>query len=211
MNIIAITGKAGSGKDTIASYLHERYYKCWIESFAKPLKEACAAAFGIPIENFQDTELKEQTDEFWKVSPRKIAQFVGTEMFRDQMKWLVPGMTDGEFWITRMHALLTGQIDTTDGATYDQEDTIIIPDMRFQNEYRYVSDNGGLIIHLTREGADGTVGIPGHSSESGIIFDDTVYHITNNGSKEDLYAQVEEVLTASRTVLFMEQTTLVQR
>lgn len=210
MNIIGITGKAGSGKDTIAEYLHQRYHNVWIESFAKPLKQACAAAFGIPIENFQDSELKELVDGNWNVSPRKIAQFVGTEMFRDMIPALIPHVGTN-FWVVRMAALITGRISTPEGATYDQEDTIVIPDLRFQNEYEYVSDNGGLIIHLTRDNIPTTVGILGHSSEAGIIFDDTVYHITNNGSKEDLYAQVEEVLTASKTVLFMEQTTLVQR
>lgn len=210
MNIIAITGKAGSGKDTIADYLHEKYHNVWVESFATPLKRVCSEAFGIPLENFNDSELKEQTDEFWKVSPRKIAQFVGTEMFRDQVKWLVPGITDN-FWIARMDALINGQLDTIEGATYDQDDTIVISDLRFQNEYQYVSAKSGLIIHLTRDDAPDTVGIPGHSSESGIIFDDIVYSVTNNGTKEELYAQVEEILTASGIILFQEQTTLVQR
>lgn len=211
MNIIGITGHAGCGKDTIALYLHEKYHKVWIESFAAPLKRACAAAFGIPVENFQDSELKEINSVTWMgLSPRKIAQFVGTEMFRDQIHELSPVLKDN-FWVERMHRLINGEILTAEGATYDQDDTIVIPDLRFQNEYRYISDNGGLIIHVTRDGSDGKVGIPGHSSEAGIIFDDTVYHITNNGSKEELYAQVEEVLTASKTVLFMEQTTLVSR
>lgn len=209
MNIIAIAGRSGSGKDLVATYLHKRYHNCWIEHFADPLKEACAAAFGIPLENFYNTSRKEKDDPFWEISPRKIAQFVGTEMFRDQIPIILPEV-GSNFWVTHMSGKLAGHLPCNAGTFYNDDDTIIIPDLRFQNEYNYVTGNGGIIIRLTRHGSSDTVGIPGHTSEHEFDMPEA-YHIGNNGTKEELYAEIEDVLTKSGIVLFTEQTTLVQR
>lgn len=208
INLIAINGLAHSGKDTIAAYLTQKYLNTYTEHFADPLKEACARAFGIPLTDFQDPAIKELPNDFWQVSPREIAQFVGTEMFRDMAWKLIPGDM-ANFWVKRMAGLIQGHL-TPDGAgTYEDGDTIVIPDLRFQNEYDFIIANDGIVIHLTREGADGTVGIPGHASEAGISFTspDRTYRIDNNGTMEELYAEVEKILDHSGIDLFYNQTT----
>lgn len=208
MNIIAITGKAGSGKDTIAQYLCSRYLNTYTESFAAPLKRACAEAFGIPLEDFHSTIRKELTNPLWGVSPRKIAQFVGTEMFRESLKNLIPGAES--FWVNRMSKLLAGQLATETDGIYDSDDNIVIPDLRFQNEYEFVASNSGIIIHLTKPGADGTVGIPNHISEAGIEFTHPhkTYYLHNDSSLEALYGKVEFILTQAKLPhLFYNQIT----
>lgn len=208
MNLIAITGKAGSGKDTIAKYLCEKYAKVYTEPFAKPLKLACAAAFGIPIEDFMDTETKELDNDAWGVSPRKIAQFVGTEMFRNTLSKLIPEIGT-EFWVARMAYLLQGHILTEEGGQYDLSDTIVIPDLRFQNEYDMVCDWDGYVFHVIKEGI-GEVGIEGHVSEAGIVTNaDNTWLINNNGTLEELYEEVERALTVFNIPLFIN--TLVPR
>lgn len=208
MNLIAITGKAGSGKDTIAKYLCEKYAKVYTEPFAKPLKLACAAAFGIPIEDFMDTETKELDNDAWGVSPRKIAQFVGTEMFRNTLSKLIPEIGN-EFWVARMAYLLQGHILTEEGGQYDLSDTIVIPDLRFQNEYDMVCDWDGYVFHVIKEGI-GEVGIEGHVSEAGIVTNaDNTWLINNNGTLEELYEEVERALTVFNIPLFIN--TLVPR
>lgn len=208
MNLIAITGKARSGKDTIAKYLCEKYAKVYTEPFAKPLKLACAAAFGIPIEDFMDTETKELDNDAWGVSPRKIAQFVGTEMFRDTLSKLIPEIGT-EFWVARMAYLLQGHILTEEGGQYDLSDTIVIPDLRFQNEYDMVCDWDGYVFHVIKEGI-GEVGIEGHVSEAGIVTNaDNTWLINNNGTLEELYEEVERALTVFNIPLFIN--TLVPR
>lgn len=208
MNLIAITGKAGSGKDTIAKYLCEKYAKVYTEPFAKPLKLACAAAFGIPIEDFMDTETKELDNDAWGVSPRKIAQFVGTEMFRNTLSKLIPEIGT-EFWVARMAYLLQGHIFTEEGGQYDDSDTIVIPDLRFQNEYDMVCDWDGYVFHVIKEGI-GEVGIEGHVSEAGIVTNAyNTWLINNNGTLEELYEEVERALTVFNIPLFIN--TLVPR
>lgn len=208
MNIIGITGKAGSGKDTIANYLSNKYAKTWKESFAKPLKLACAAAFGIDIEDFNDSEIKELTNNYWGVSPRQIAQFVGTEMFRDMIGKLLES-DHNSFWVTRMAGLLDGYIPTEDGAIYDDEDTILIPDVRFQNEYEFITARDGIILQVVKSDVQ-EVGISGHASEAGIkTSSENTWLILNDGTLEELYEEVEKALTAFNVKLFIN--TLVPR
>lgn len=209
MNLIAITGKAGSGKDTIATYIENKYANCYVEAFATPLKQACAAAFGIPIENFQDTFLKETDNDFWGVSPRMISQFVGTEMFRDMMTSLIPDVGKN-FWVERMRGLIKGEIPTENGAVYTNEDTILISDLRFQNEYEFITSEKGIVLQVVKDGQEGNVGLSGHASEAGFETSaDNTWLIYNDGTLEELYEEVEKALTAFNVNLYIN--TLVHR
>lgn len=209
MNIIGISGKAGCGKDTIAAYLREKYNNTWLEPFAGPLKRAASEAFGIPLENFQDRILKEQTALPWGLSPRMIAQFFGTEMFRDTLPQLLPEI-GSDFWIARLTALLAGDILTEEGAIYEDTDTIIIPDLRFQNEYDWLIKRPNYLhLNVLRPtSTDASVGIPGHRSEVGfnMFAADNTYILINDGSKEELYEKVEDILVLSHMELFYNQT-----
>jgi hypothetical protein len=197
LKLIGIHGHAGVGKDTAAAWITQNYQNCYGESFAKPLKAACAAAFGLPLDHFNDSGLKEQ-ETFWGVSPRQIAQFVGTEMFRD----LVNELYDGEFsshWIQLMDSRLTGKSAPPAGeGHYESGDCVIISDVRFQDEANWIWQNGGVIFHVTRPGYEGKVGIPSHRSESGISTwnpEPRSYLITNYSSLEVLYAQLTIIIS----------------
>lgn len=194
LKIIGIHGYAGVGKDTVADYL-ARYENVYREAFADPLKVACAAAFGIPIEWFYDSDLKEQ-ETFWGVSPRKIAQFVGTEMFRDTVGRLYEKTVS--HWVNLMEARLTGLSAPPEGkGFYEPGDTVIIPDVRFQDEANWIWEHGGIVIHLLRDGCEGKVGIPGHASERGIISNclpNQSYVIFNNSTLGELYETVDEMI-----------------
>ena len=190
--LIGICGHARSGKDIVGSYLHSSRDNTWKLAFADPLKQAAATMFGIPEDSFYEDDLKEVADPFWGVSPRQIAQFFGTEMVRQNVGRLIPELGEN-FWIRRLIQTLNG---TGDSVAYDADDVVIISDVRFQNEYDWIISQGGIIIHLTRPGADGTVGISGHASESGISFidPDHTYLIVNNGTLEELYEEVDRVV-----------------
>ena len=191
--LIGIYGRARSGKDTVGKYLHDTRDNTYKLAFADPLKQAASKLFGIPEDNFYDNDLKEEQDQFWGVSPRQVAQFFGTEMVRQTMNRLIPGIEEN-FWVTRMIHTLTGQGDSP---VYDTDDIVVISDVRFQNEYDWIVSEDGIIIHLTRPGADGIVGIPGHPSEAGLEFTapDHTYLIVNNGTLEELYEEVDRIMT----------------
>lgn len=197
ITLIGICGHAGVGKDTVSDYLTDKYENTYRRAFADPLKYAAAALFGMPLGSFYEQEWKELPFEFWKTTPRKIAQYFGTEMVRQTIDGLIPGVGE-DFWIHRFAGTVNGDLlseDVNEGP-YDAEDTIVIPDLRFQNEYEFLCENNALILHLTRPTYDGNIGIQGHASEAGIQFThpDKTWHIPNNGTKEELYRQVDKAM-----------------
>jgi hypothetical protein len=201
VKLIGIRGYAGAGKDTVADYIISKQTNTWKASFAEPLKLSCASAFGIPLDAFFSQEKKETLNEFWGVTPRQIAQFVGSEVYRDLVTTALLKTTSGDFWLRRMYGYLNNQLkhefaDGTVNDDYNASDTIIIPDVRFQNEYDFIAKNNGHILHLTRPGASGNIGIPSHISEAGIQTPSmNEYRINNISTLENLYAEVDKFLT----------------
>lgn len=190
--IIGIAGYAGAGKDTAAAYIYESSLtaemedRVFVQAFATNLKQACSAMFGIPFEEFSDPAVKNIPDSVWNLTPRQIAQFVGTELVRDNMEKLLPGVGK-DFWVQSL------DLSTKDA------DLLIIPDVRFQNEADWILENGGIIINLTKQGADGNVGIANHASEQGFSVcaehaGKRYFHLTNNGTKEELYEALTPIV-----------------
>lgn len=182
--LIGIYGHAGVGKDTAANFLCRNFQNTYAEAFAKPLKNVCAEAFGIPVLNFYGPpEVKEEKNTFWNLSPREIAQYIGSEMFR-------AGQED--FWIKRLEMRLEGLYIPEDEGEYTAEDTVIITDVRFTNEAQFIKKNGGVLLHIKREGYEGNVGLPNHVSEKGIAttFEGNAWLIQNNGSIQELYTEL---------------------
>lgn len=186
--LIGICGHAGAGKDTVAAYLTDHYKDVYSLSFAGPLKEAAAVAFGIPLKYFNSPSLKEQELPGYGVTPRMIAQYMGTEMFRN---------LSSVFWVHRLIRTLEGTTHEDDPAIYDSGDTVVITDVRFQNEIDFIAAHNGIIIHLSRPGATGAVGIPAHASETPATQlnfpGGKTYVIQNNGTIKDLYKKVAEL------------------
>lgn len=198
-DIIGIIGHARSGKDTVADRFYDRLTDCYALPFAYPLKDAMAAAFGLPLHENMSSEVKEKKNEFWNVSPREILQYAGTEIFREQIGELVPHIGHN-FWIKRHYGTLAGIISGADGepVKYDKDDLVIVPDVRFPNEIAYIRNNGGSFIHLTRPGFDGNIGIPGHASEAPLSHHlkpgDKVYPIINDSTLENLYEKIDTLI-----------------
>lgn len=193
LRLIGVHGHAGVGKDTAVSYLNEKYEKVYGESFAAPLKRAAAEAFGMPLWQFNAPDYKEEPDPYWGVSPRKIAQFVGTELFRAHAGRLLdsPEGCDN-FWIKRLEGRLTGALIPPESeGYYEPGDTIGISDVRFQNEADWIYSNGGWILHIVRPTFEGNVGIPGHASEASIALPFNSWLIHNDSTLENFYAALD--------------------
>lgn len=207
LKLIGISGHAGVGKDTVAAWICKNYENCYGESFAEPLKRACAAAFGLPIEWFNDREMKEEETP-WVVTPRKIAQFVGTEMFRTVVANLYGEFTYSH-WIRLMEMRLTGQsAPPADQGFYEPGDCVIIPDVRFQDEADWIQSNGGILIDIRRDGFNGKVGISNHASEAGYMpyNPERAWVCYNNSTKEHLYDLVHLIIDQAKLNLEEKKT-----
>lgn len=168
MNLIGITGKAGTGKDTLAKIIVEEYGFAQY-ALAHPMKAAMCAAFDLPMHVFEDRELKEQTIAWIGKSPRQLMQLFGTEfgrrLVRDEI-WLMVAERRRE-WLA--------STDTCSG--------MVVSDIRFPDEAAWIRACGGLLIHLDRPGVEA---VSAHSSENGVSMEDGDALIQNNGSIDDL-------------------------
>lgn len=100
--VIGITGLKYNGKDTVSDYLCKKYGYKKI-TLADPLKEICGTLFGFSHEQLYGS-LKEVPDPRWfGLTPRTVFQYLGTDIFRNNMNKLHPNFEDN-FWI--LHAKL---------------------------------------------------------------------------------------------------------
>lgn len=169
--VIGITGRAYSGKDTVAGFIlaHTGGYQY---SFADPIR-GMLTVLGI---NMHDPYWKARKEEIIPAigkSPRQIMQTLGTDWGRK--------MVHPDLWLTMASQAL---INNGPG--------MVIADVRFDNEAEWVRKMGGRIIHVER-GARPEVAE--HESENGVkaLPEDLV--LVNNSSLEDLQAMVQEKLS----------------
>jgi hypothetical protein len=168
--IIGITGAAQCGKDTLArairigrcTYPHYRTSDgefmepasggdvVTVTAFATALRDVVEAAFGC---RYETAEEKAQVDTWWEerigdqgpvhargremlgdvpVTGRRILQFIGTDLFRE--------FVHPNFWLFAMERRLS-----MSKAVHH-----VISDVRFDNEAKWVQDQGGFVVHLTR-------------------------------------------------------------
>lgn len=186
MVLIGITGKKRHGKDTIAQYLAVRYGFTQF-SFAGPLKEACRSLFG-----FDDRQLygdgKEEEDPYWKITPRRALQFVGTDVIREHTGALIPDI-GSDFWLRRFRREYDARKAECDGPF-----NAVVSDVRFQNEVDYIVAMGGIVIKVHRPGVGDN---DAHASERGIDeLTGCAHLIMNDGTIDGLLERVSRFLTS---------------
>ncbi len=136
--LIGLVGFIGSGKGTVGDILEQRGFEK--DSFAKPLKDACASIFGWPREYLEgDTEVsrkwREKPDDFWsekfgyKFSPRLALQLMGTEAGRN--------VFHPDIWVISLLNRSAGK-------------NVVVTDVRFQNEIKHIQMNGGYVVRIVR-------------------------------------------------------------
>ena len=139
--IIGLVGFIGSGKDTAAEYLIEKY-GFQRDSFAAPLKDAVASVFGWDREMLEgrtdeSRAWRECADPWWsqrlgrEVTPRHTLQLWGTEVARQAYH--------DDIWI----ASLEHRVRNT-------TDNVVITDCRFPNEIAAIQSMGGRVIRINR-------------------------------------------------------------
>ena len=197
--IIGICGLIGAGKDTAADYL-VNFHEFRRDSFAATLKDAVASVFGWDrdlLEGRTKTarEWREQIDTWWaarlnmpNLTPRLALQLWGTEVCRK-------GFHD-EIWIA-----------SVENKIRQSKDNIVISDCRFPNEISSIRNAGGRVIRITRGQNPDWFAVARrnpelmsiqhpevHASEYSWAATDFDFVIDNNGSIEDLYAQLKNLV-----------------
>lgn len=183
--LVAFSGCKGAGKDTCADYL-VNFYGFVKVSFANPLKTALKEFFLLRDDQLYGTlQQKEEPDPRWYgASPRTIMQYVGTDLFRDQMERIMPGIGKN-IHIHRFKLWYEAQIKLNPNLR------VVISDLRFVNEGDYIRHLGGTVIEVNRFQI-----IPTdlHPSETEFKLITEKIIINNNGTKSDLYAKLDTVV-----------------
>lgn len=184
--IIVLSGKARSGKDTVAGILKDMFYEdkktVRVVAYADFLKNILGKCFLLtheqlygnakeqPIEGLKiSSALHLEQERFW--TPRELLQFIGTDVFRK---------INPDCWV---NVIKSNTLFGSDAAN------TIITDGRFANEIDWVLEEAnGLHIHIERD--DRTfVNNPEHISENALPSfkaHDKRICIKNNGTLEDL-------------------------
>lgn len=179
--IVGIAGRKRSGKNTVASYLEAKYdYKQ--TSFAHPIKQMACIAFGWDISIFEDEVLKEQIDPFYGISPRQIAQNIGTEWAQKLLPAVYPEFekeTGRTLWVKRLFKDYQGQ-------------NISISDVRFPDtEVSEIGKRGGYIIKMIGRG-DETDDHPSEKEADRIMGD---FIVDNSGSRDQLFRKIDTIMS----------------
>lgn len=207
--IIGFTGFISAGKDTAADYL-VNVHGFRRDSFANTLKDAIAAIFGwdrtlLEGRTTEARQWREQVDEWWAnrlgipdLTPRWILQYWGTEVCRNNFH--------DDIWI----ASLENKMRKT-------KDNIVISDVRFPNEIKAIQNVGGRVIRIRRGPdpdwyADAIASNAGpknmswalssermkklgiHASETAWIGCKLDTEISNDGTVDDLFSQIDQLL-----------------
>ena len=177
--IIGIAGKAGAGKDTLASLMEENLGFKRV-AFAEALKDAAMHTFGLSKHQVEDREAKEAVVDCWGMSPRRLLQLFGTEAMKP--------VFGEDIWVRRLKQRINAMEAT---GLYSK---FVISDVRFDEEAEAIIKWGGLVIEVLRPGSglDGAAAL--HKSEAGIS--PTLVHATivNSTTIGDLLHKIRRIM-----------------
>ncbi len=184
--LIAFLGKKSSGKDTAADFLikNDNYIKY---VFADPLKKGIQAFFNLSDDQLYNEKLKEIIDPRWGVSPRKLLQTIGTDIFQYLIHDLLPNLKGEKrnHWVTLFKEWYLEELNKNPNMN------VVIADARFTHEIKAIKELGGKVFKIVRPRLEENV--DEHLSENEIncipdeMIDDT---IMNDSDLDSLYCKI---------------------
>jgi hypothetical protein len=206
MNLIGITGKAGTGKSEVANMFAE-LFDYHIIAFADPIKEIARKVFEFsPVQLYGPSDLRNKPDKRYE---RPVKRLVCNEYHHHTAACMEPE------YLTPRHVLLSlgdwGRncfkdiwVVRTFRAVRELEEFgvpgVVIPDVRMENEWRAIRKHNGKLV-LVRRGSTTLKGEQArHETETTMPEDEGFYDyvLDNSGDLEQLREQVQEL----RDVLF---------
>ena len=143
--LIGIAGRAGSGKDTAGAHLVESHgFQQY--AFADPIRAMLGALGAFPAADLINRDTKEVVIDWLGKSPRQMAQTLGTEWGRE--------LVHPQLWVLMAQR-------RWDAAKADGH-SLVITDVRFENEVEWIKAQSGHVIVLDRSG---TESVSVHASE----------------------------------------------
>lgn len=214
MSVIGISGRMGSGKNTVGDIIEKLCLtnngpKFEQKSFARKLKQIASLLTGIPVEDFEDQEFKKSYlgSEWGTVqqvplnsippfadiqfnalmSVRELLQKLGTEAIRDGLH--------PNAWVNSLMC----EYKRPKMSEYNPSNWIIT-DVRFPNELEAIEDVKGLTLKVVRPVKKSKTTARLHPSETSLDKAEFNYTIINDGSIEDLIEKVRQILITEKII-----------
>ena len=184
--IILLSGPKRCGKDTLANYLKDNYNYEHLKITSK-LKECIKLLFD--LEDYDLEEIKELTNPEWKTTPRKMMQFIGTEMFQYKIQELLPNVGK-KFWIKSLfnNTLISKLTNTND------DYKIVISDLRFKHELEEIKNLNIPLLHIRIKKDNLNYKKDGHISENELYDLNYDYEINNNNDVFNYYYKIDNLM-----------------
>lgn len=218
--IIGLSGKAGSGKDTVAGFIQEYFKERNVNwkpvAYGDKLKQICSILTGLPISVFYDQLTKEilTLPPQWNHFKLVTAEGKNRGMYLDKaqaenMKRIVDlSRKESDFLsavnveeskttprvllqllgsdILRQHGSMDIWVNAL-WSDYYIGHRWIVTDVRFENEWKAITDRGGVVIRIERPEPN----VMDHISESALDKFGFDHVIHNTGTLADLKSAVE--------------------
>jgi hypothetical protein len=166
MRLIGITGRAWSGKDSVAAALQASRPGVGRAAFADALKAEAATAYGVDLRLFTDRDAKEQSTPSLaaaRCSDPGFVRYLGSLAWFSELRPRVVMQqwgdwrraADPDYWV-KMLAI------TVDTAREIGFQAFVITDVRYPNELAWLREAGGVLWRVERPGLKP---LSGHSSE----------------------------------------------
>jgi deoxynucleotide monophosphate kinase-like protein len=188
---IGISGKAGSGKNTLAQIIYKELYDhaIWRDkdeeymiAFADPIKQLILDKYPQADREclYGSSYLREKIipnamENGKPITYRKALCDIGTE-HREQ---------NNDYWVEKLNEKYI------DLLTNNYIKIAIVPDIRFRNEFDYLKQNKFFLIRLYREVSSNTGNHISETNQLEIMDDEFNYRMYNNTTLEDLKKEVQ--------------------
>jgi hypothetical protein len=170
--LIGISGKAGSGKDTLAAAINAiSAEKFQVRRFSGKLKLIAELLTGIPADTMNDQDVKNA----------RIGSHWGTMTLRELLVLIGQDMRDRlhpDVWVNALFA------------DFDDRRNWIVPDVRYSNEMKAIKDRGGIVIRVDRP----AISYVDHPSETELDSAEFDLRISNTGTRRELFSKAFEFL-----------------
>lgn len=206
--IVGLLGFINSGKGTVANHL-VKSHNFRQDSFASSLKDACAMIFDWPRhllegDTKESREWREVVDPWWaeklnvpNFSPRLALQLIGTDALRDNFHQ--------DLWFLTLQNRIRK----------NPNQHVVISDVRFPNEIKFIKEQGGTLIKVNRgpapvwyeaallanrgnslaQKAMENSYPTAHFSEWAWIGSDIDFELENNGTIEELNDRIGDIIS----------------
>ena len=221
--LIAVSGVKGSGKDLVSDmlqyclsvpkafrqYFFYKNFRKWIKpkykriAFADPLKKMLSDLLNIDLDKFYIREFKEGC--IINISTLEgswLGEKLSDSKFNKLVKQLDPSLMDAnlslrqllQYFGTEIMQKYFGKRVWINSTMQNRSEYTIISDLRFIEEYNTVKEKKGIVIYVNRPNYE----FGQHASEREMkeLLENYKYDfiINNNGSIEDLFNQVKELI-----------------